>query len=295
VITFFTTTKDFRGRAAVQQVNAIRSWRASASRAEVVVFGECEGVKEARERLGFAHVPEVETSDQGTPYINDMFDRIGRIAAHDICCYVNSDILLSPRFAKSLAAIHGMARAGYLVAGQRLDLDLEQEIRVGPGWETDLEALCFLSGRIHPPTGSDFFAFPKGQYRKEDMPALLVGRGGWDLWMIADGRRRKLKVIDLSQEVLVVHQNHDYSHRKVAFTGYPGDGEALWNVEFLPRGDKQDLTLYACDRYFREGKIRRNFARGDWKRFLTIEMNLRKGNPLCSLMSKIFFRLGLIY
>ena len=69
----------------------------------------------------------------------------------------------------------------------------------------------------------------------------------------------------------------------------------MWNVEFLPRGDKQDFTLYACDWYYREGEIRRNFSRGDWKRFLTIEMNLRKGNPAWSLMSKVFFRLGLIY
>ena len=295
MITFFTTTKDFVGRDAVHQDNAIRSWKASAGNAEVFVFGECAGMREARDRLGFVHLPAVETSEQGTPFINDMFGRVRDVAAHEICCFVNSDILLSPKFARSLVSIHETAGSGYLVAGQRLDVDLEREIRFDPGWEAELEALCARSGRVHPPLGSDFFAFPRGQYGKEDIPGLLVGRGGWDLWVIADGRRKGFRVIDLSREVLVVHQNHDYSHRNVTFTEYSGDEEALWNVEFLPPGDKQDFTLYACDRYFREGRIRRNFARGDWKRFLTIEMNLRKESPACSLLSKVFFRLGLIY
>jgi len=295
VITFFTTTKDFVGCALVHQDNAIRSWKASAGNAEVIVFGNGEGVREARDRLGFIHLPDVETSKQGTPFINDMFGQIREVAAHEICCFVNADILLSPKFARSLASIHEAAGSGYLVAGQRLDIDVEREIRFDPGWEAELEALCARSGRVHPPLGSDFYAFPRGQYRKDDIPGLLVGRAGWDLWMIADGRRKGLRVIDLSQEVLAVHQNHDYSHRKVPVMGYSEDDEAFWNVEFLPRGDKQDFTLYACDRYYREGRIRRNFSRGDWKRFLTIEMNLRKGNPTWSLMSKVFFRLGLIY
>jgi len=295
MITFFTTTKDFLGPAAVHQGNAIGSWKASFPGAEVVVFGRCEGVDAARERLGFVHIPDVEASDQGTPFINDMFDRIGRTASHEICCYVNADILLTPRFARGLAAIHGSVRTGYLVAGQRLDVDLETEIRFDPGWEAELEALCASSGRPHPPSGSDFFAFPRGQYGKGDIPGLLVGRAGWDLWMIADGRRKGYRVIDLSPEVLAVHQNHDYSHRKVRFTDYSGDEEALSNVEFLPGGDKQEYTLYACDRYFREGRVRRNYSRGEWKRFLTIEMNLRKGKPLWSAMSKVFFRIGLIY
>lgn len=295
MITFFTTTKDFLGRAAIQQANAIRSWKASIDRAEVVVFGDCAGVEEARERLGFIHFPDVETSDGGTPLIRDMFDRIGRAASHEICCYVNADILLPPKFAQGLMAIHEAERTGYLVVGQRRDVDLEMEIRFDSGWEAELESLCSRTGKLHPPSGSDYFAFPRGQYRNEDIPGLLVGRAGWDLWMIANGRRRKFPVIDLSGEILVVHQNHDYSHRNTEFTGYADDEDAMRNMEYLPQGDKQDYTLYACDRRFEGGRILRNFSRGDWKRFLTIELRLRNDNPVCALISKAFFRLGLIY
>ncbi len=295
MITYFTTAKDFRGRAAIQQTNAILSWKASVEHAEVVVFGDCLGADEARDRLGFVHIPDVERSDQGTPFIRDMFDRISRSASHAVCCYVNADILVTRRFARSLVAIHDSLRTGYLVAGQRRDVDLEEEIRFGPGWEAELEALCADAGRLHPPSGSDYFAFPKGQFRKEDIPGLLVGRAGWDLWMIANGRRRNLRVIDLSGEVLVVHQNHDFSHRKTAFTGYPDDEEAMRNVGYLPEGDKQDHTLYACDHRFEDGVIFRNYARGDWRRFLTIELRLHNESPVVALIGKVFYRLGLIY
>lgn len=295
MITFFTTTKGFVGRTRVHQDNAIRSWKASAPDAEVVVFGDGEGVHEARDRLGFRHFPEVESSRQGTPLIQDMFGRIREIATHEICCYVNSDILFLPKIAEILRRIHERLDSGYLAVGQRLDVDLDREVRFVSAWEAELGALCARSGRLHPPEGSDYFAFPRGQYRKEDIPALRVGRGGWDLWMIADGRRRGFRVIDLSREILAVHQNHDYSHRAARFTGYSEDEEALRNMEFLPRGDKQDFTLYACDRYYRNGRLRRNFARGDWKRFLTIEVNLRRETPAWSLLGKMCFRLGLIY
>jgi hypothetical protein len=44
------------------------------------------------------------------------------------------------------------------------------------------------------------------------MPAFAIGRAGWDNWMIYAGRRNGWPVIDGTQSIMIVHQNHDYSH-----------------------------------------------------------------------------------
>jgi hypothetical protein len=74
--------------------------------------------------------------------------------------------------------------------------------------EARRESAC--PGRLHRPVGSDYFVFPTRQYA--DLPDFIIGRSGWDNWMIYDGRRRRIPVIDASRAITAVHQNHDYSH-----------------------------------------------------------------------------------
>jgi len=65
-------------------------------------------------------------------------------------------------------------------------------------------------GSLHRPAGSDLFHFPKSCYK--DIPDFTIGRAGWDNWMIYKARKEKWSVIDCTPSVMIVHQNHDYSH-----------------------------------------------------------------------------------
>jgi hypothetical protein len=295
MITYFTSVKDFTGSTKIAQVNAIRSWHASTPQAEVVIFGACEGIQTISADPGLILQPTVKVSDQGTPFVNEMFEKINRIASHPICCFVNADIILTPRFVCNTLAIHKLLDRNYLVVGQRYDIDINHGLDFSADWEARLEKLIASSGAVHPASGSDFFVFPKGQYLPGDMPDLLVGRGGWDLWMIYNGRVRKRQLVDLSPTVKVIHQNHSYNHRKVEFQGYRKDDEALANLRHLPKGETYDYTLPACTFVFKDGRLHRNFARGDLKRYLTYELNLRKHNPLFRILKKICSRLRLTY
>jgi len=287
MITYFTTAKDFRGKTKTRQINAIRSWKAATPGAEVVVFGACEGIEPLVNQLGISYLPEIKVSDQGTPFINDMFECIARIATHPVCCFVNADIILTSRFVHKALSIHEQLGKNYLAVGQRYDIDLDQELDFSENWQTDLEKLVQSSGSIHPPLGSDYFLFPKGQYLPGEIPDLLVGRGGWDLWMIYHARVCRLHVVDLSPSIKVIHQDHSYEHRKVKFQGYQEDEEALANLQFLPKGETYDYTLLACNFFFEHGKLRRNFARGDLKRYLAFEINLHKKKPFF-MMTELF-------
>jgi hypothetical protein len=58
--------------------------------------------------------------------------------------------------------------------------------------------------------GMDWFAFRKGTIT--DIPHFIVGRSGWDNWMIYHFRSRRIPVIDATGYVVVIHPNHDYNH-----------------------------------------------------------------------------------
>jgi hypothetical protein len=77
-------------------------------------------------------------------------------------------------------------------------------------WNHRLASTVQLQGTLHRPAGSDFFLFPAACYT--EVPAFAIGRAGWDNWMIYKARRENWPVIDCTPSVMIVHQNHDYSH-----------------------------------------------------------------------------------
>lgn len=294
MITFFTTAKDFTGKNRTAQLNALRSWKDSLEGAEIILFAESKGANEISEQLGIIYYPNVRVSRQGTPYINEMFELANTIASHNICCFINADIVINRDFSQSLLEINELLTSNYLVVGQRMDVDLDQEIDFVAGWEANLSKIVAQKAFLHPPTGSDFFAFPKGQYTVGDIPDLLVGRQGWDLWMIYNGRCRKAKVVDLSPTTMVIHQNHDYSHRKICIENLTTEEEALSNYSYLPPGELYTYTLFACNFCFNDGKIKRNFARGDLNRLIMHELSLRKHKFGIKFFKKLLIKLGLL-
>jgi hypothetical protein len=101
-------------------------------------------------------------------------------------------------------------REKFVLLSQRWDLDVTQPIEFTEGWEDRLLSMVHRQGNLHRPAGSDFFLFPLSCFL--DIPNFAIGRAGWDNWMIYKARQEKWTVIDCTPSVMIVHQNHDYSH-----------------------------------------------------------------------------------
>ena len=103
-----------------------------------------------------------------------------------------------------------LRRDKFVVLSQRWDLDITESIEFTDGWQNRLSSRVHRQGNLHRPVGSDFFLFPKSCYT--NIPNFAIGRAGWDNWMIYKARKEKWTVIDCTPSVMIVHQNHDYSH-----------------------------------------------------------------------------------
>ena len=209
LITLFSAPKPFTNpHIAMIQRNAIKSWTLL-SDVDVILLGEEEGLAEAARELGVKHLAHVERNASGTPLISSMFKLARENSNSDLLCIINADMVLMPDFVEAAKKVKAL-RSEFVLLSQRWDLDVTAPLDFSRDWSHGLRSMVNGQGQLHRPAGSDFFLFPKSCYT--DIPNFTIGRAGWDNWMIYKARKENWAVIDCTPSVMIVHQNHDYSH-----------------------------------------------------------------------------------
>ena len=282
MITIFTTAKPFVGQMKVNQINALKSWKASSPDVEILLFGAGEGYAEVAEELGIVHIPEVETSEQGTPLYNSMFALARARGRYPVQAFITCDNILLDDF---LPAIQRITMDRFLMVGQRWDIDLYRVIGFeNPAWAQQLRHEVQQRGTLHPPAGSDYFVCRGSIWEK--MPPVVVGRAGDDNALIYLCRASHVPVIDASDAVTVVHQNHDYGHHSQGKDGVLYGAEARLNrnaYSELPFA----LTPIDADWRLSSKGLARNYCRGDWERYLQVSHLLHRGTALGKLSGAV--------
>jgi hypothetical protein len=209
-LTIFSAPKPFTDpHINIIQRNAIQSWQHLGDYVEVILVGEEKGLAEVAAEFDVMHIPDVARNDWGTPLVSSIFELARNACDCRLLTYVNADILLLPDFV-DLAHTVAAQVDKFLVVGQRWDLDVTQLLDFSAGWDTRLRADTQNRGELHTPSGSDYFIFPREVF--VDMPDFAIGRAGWDNWMIFQAREKQWPVIDATHDLMIIHQNHDYSH-----------------------------------------------------------------------------------
>ena len=208
-LTLFATPKRFDGHIGVIQHNAIQSWTHMRPRPEIILFGREPGTAEAAAEFGLRHIPDVKCNQWGTPLISDLFGQAEKSGRGRILAYVNSDIVLFDEFAQALTGVAEWSHH-FLMVGRRTDLDIKDAINFDADWATELRSRARREGKLQIARSIDYFAFSRGLYPA--IPALAIGRFWWDNWLLWKARSLHAQVVDATRAVLVIHQNHDYSH-----------------------------------------------------------------------------------
>jgi hypothetical protein len=257
MLTFFTTAKPFRGHSAVIQRNALKSWTLLHPDVEVILFGDEEGAAETARELGIRHEPRVERNARGTKYLRSFFDSAQQIARHDLLCYVNCDILLLSDFRLAVERVRSW-RKDFLLIGRRWDTEIAAPVDFSrPDWEADVRARALQANSQRPPQWIDYFVFSKGLYLSR-IPPFVVGRPGWDNWLVWYARASGVPVVDVSRVVIAVHQNHDYAYHPEGAAGVWQGDEAQQNYALLG-GDRHFRTIENATHRLLPGGLRKNY------------------------------------
>ncbi|HEY3419607.1 MAG TPA: hypothetical protein VGK23_03560 [Methanomassiliicoccales archaeon] len=231
----------------------MRSWRKLIPHCEIIIFGDEAGIAEVAEEVGAIHISEIRKNEFGTPYLDGIFSQVQGMAKNDILCYSNTDIIFLNDFPAGVGRINDER---FLLVGQRMDLDLTTEIDFSGKYEEELRGMTATAGKLHDVDGMDYFVFRKGTLNA--LPAFLVGRAGWDNWMIYNARDKGIKVIDGTNGYMVIHQNHNYGHVKKGVFLWLGP-ESDYNLALLG-GIQYRFTLYDATYRFDGIKVRPNLS-----------------------------------
>jgi hypothetical protein len=206
-LTVFSIPKGFTDpHVSMIQRNALASWRQLGPEVEVLVMGDDPGVGDAAREHGATHVGDPAKNEFGTPLLDWAFREAAARGSGELLCYVNADIILLDDF---LAALKRLPHRDYLAIGQRWDCDVLAPIDFAADGRA-LAAWARANGRLDLGRGSDYFVFPRST--DFGLPPFAVGRPGWDNWMMGRTLELGFPLIDLTESVTVIHQNHDYGH-----------------------------------------------------------------------------------
>ena len=211
-LTIFSTPKPFTDpHIATIQRNAIQSWTKLGAEVDTLLVGDERGQAEAAADYGVKVLKSVARNKEGTPLVSSIFELARQASDSPYLAYVNADILLMDDIVAATQQIAGaLAGEPFLLIGQRWDLDVTDRMDFSASWQAQLRAEVSERGELHRPAGSDYFVFPRAVF--QDMPDFAIGRAGWDNWMIFHALQQGWPVIDGTPSVMIVHQNHDYSH-----------------------------------------------------------------------------------
>ncbi|HKW64831.1 MAG TPA: hypothetical protein VJN89_19915 [Candidatus Acidoferrum sp.] len=246
MLTIFSTAKPFQGHSAIIQRNALESWRRLDPDMEIILLGDDTGTAELCSELHLRYEPHIERKENGTKTVRSVFEQAQQIAHHDFVCYCNCDIILTADFARAFQTVRAKFRK-FLMVGRRWDLDVTQPLDFSqPDWQNRLVDRARREGfqRLH--YNIDYFVFPRGLYA--EFPDLVIGRNYWDQWLVWKAAAKGLPVIDASDAVCAVHQNHDYAYHPQGMTG-------VWNDEatkanFRAAGGRRHLRTIEDATYF---------------------------------------------
>ncbi len=243
MLTLIAVPKPFKGHIGIIQTNAIKSWTLLRPKPEIILMGDEEGTKEIADDLHLRHIPEIEKNEYGTPLYSSIFREAKKAASNDWLCHITSDVILTNDFLKA----HQFVRqhlARCLIIGRRWNVDISQLIDFSTDWEEKIKSYVKKNGERQGHTGSDIFMFPKEVY--DEIPPFTLGRAIFDNWLFYYTHTKNIPVVDITEQVFIIHQYHDYPSdlggQKGIYTGV----EAKRNLA-LAGGYPHLFTLRDCD------------------------------------------------
>jgi hypothetical protein len=251
-LTIFTAPKPFTNpHINIIQRNALAAWTRLAD-VEVILIGDEPGILETAREFGVKNVAQVERDEKGIPLVSSVMEIGHTHSDSPLLCYANADMILMSDAVEAARTVSEQMK-DFLLVGQRWDLDLTEPFDFSGDWESRLRLDVAQRGEFYSPWGIDYFIFPRHLYT--EAPDFTIGRPAWDNWMVCHARASFGMAIDASRDVVVVHQNHDYSHLP---GNKPPYGSEVAKTNLAKAGGRKHVyNILDTNRELIRGRIRR--------------------------------------
>ena len=240
MISIFTYPRPFIGEFDKIQRNALLSWL-KLKNVKIFIFNDENNTsKKVCEEYNLNFISEIKKNKNGTPLVDHCLESIKNKCPDSVIAHVSTDIILCKDFTETIERVDKLfENKNYYLIGRRIDIDAIPSFSKTSFTDIDINKLK-NDGSIHPPSATDYLVFSKNFRIK--MPPFIIGRPGWDNWLIGYCKKNKIPIIDTTDSITALHQNHSYPSKKLSYF----EEECDYNFN-LSGGDNNLMTLRESD------------------------------------------------
>ncbi|CAG2197399.1 unnamed protein product [Mytilus edulis] len=241
LFTTWTATKD----KYLCHNNTVKNWKSLSPFVTPVLFSDEEFVRGEAESKGWRVLP-VKQSSIGLPILKYMYMEIQKSFSSSFVAYSNSDILFTDSIVKTLMMVSqsNLSKTNeLLLTGRRINV-----VNV-----TAIEASSFKGilkaserGELYAGDALDYF-ITTSWYPWKDAPDLVVGRPGFDNWIVANARLMNFSVIDTTETIIAVHQTTEAGNKEAH-----QQHNVSYNIELQEKFNERlryNLGVTSCMKY----------------------------------------------
>jgi len=160
-------------------------------------------------------------------------------------CYANADIIFDKSLLSTLAFLtrHLAKLRKVLVVGRRTNVNM------GPGENvTSLNQVMYLArgGKLGQSNAEDYFLTTRDGYPWNTIPNFVVGRVGYDNWIVTTALSKRIPVVDATGTILAVHQTDSKGNKEGH--NVPKDTKDI-NKKYAGKGFKFDMGHTTCGQF----------------------------------------------
>ena len=205
IITLFTTFNSNATPSAIHQ-EVIRRWGLLQPRVRLVLFISSEAdVSGLPDNLlaGWTVRDTLRMSIGGMPVLRRMFKDVmqDEMLHAPLYGYANADIVFTENFTESLLVILDYCLHKMLLVGRR------KNYVIPPNWNPSEDKWVNESFYMHDydAYAEDYFITTKDSFNWDAIPDFVVGRAGFDNWLVATAIKAEVPVIDASGAITAIH------------------------------------------------------------------------------------------
>lgn len=193
------------------QDNAVHSWKNQGD-CNILIIGDG---KQLSDKYCVDYVKNVNRNKYGTPILNNAFQiAINKFPNSLFFMYTNCDIVYPHKITPIINDVYNKY-PNFLIVGRRTDINEFPPDILNSSNSFSSTKWCEyanLNGKLHIWSGIDYFIFNRDFIKILQMPEFVVGRIGFDNWIIGKAKQIGITVIDATSRILAIHQNHGYEH-----------------------------------------------------------------------------------
>lgn len=220
MLTIFSSPRPFtEQRFAKIQLNSVKSWLHLEPKPRIILLGDrkYESGIEMLADLGCEIVGKIKRNQWGTPLVGDMLIRAQNMAKTNIVAWINTDLIMLQDFMEAIQQVEGKFEQWLLIGakwrlyGKPPEIDFNKK-----NWQRDIRRLCERNGDRQPRSGSNYQVFTNGLFQgKIYKRPVAWGRIKMDTWLVWQVLKRGIPVIDATDAILAVHQDHRHLGKKI--------------------------------------------------------------------------------